>query len=45
MITRQDGRQVYDVLAMAEVLYFCQHPLEIFCAMGWGSLKRGGRVG
>lgn len=35
MITRQDGCQVYDVLALAEVLYFCQHPLEVFCEVPW----------
>lgn len=35
MITRQDGRQVYDALALAEVLYFCQHPLEVFCDVPW----------
>ena len=31
MITRSDCSQVCKALAMAEELYFCQHPLEIFC--------------
>lgn len=35
MITRQDGCQVYDMLALAEALYFCQHPLEVFCEVPW----------
>lgn len=31
MITRGDEQKVYEALAIAEVLYFLQHPLEIFC--------------
>ena len=35
MITRQDVCQVYDALALAEVLNFCQHSLEVFDQVKW----------
>lgn len=35
MITRSDDSNVYDALAMAELLYFFNYPLEIFCEILW----------
>ena len=35
MITRSDDSNVYGALAMAELLYFLNHPLEIFCEIRW----------
>lgn len=35
MITRSDDSNVYDALAMAELLCFLNHPLEIFCEILW----------
>ena len=31
----KDFCQAYDVLVSAEVLYFCQHPLEVFDQVKW----------
>ena len=35
MTTRSDDSNVYDALTMTELLYFLNHPLEIFCGILW----------